>query len=165
MSLRSFPPLLLLDVDRISLLGVAIFVLVLSTLMKTSHGFIFQVDREHFTSDMFQLKSQAMEEMSEPELATPPLCHQSTSRRMSLFAMAGGLVSSFGYHVVEPCLAAPPETIGEVDGLGARLERALRKKPPRALRQRLNQDFAVLLMRSSYNALDELDCIPMVWLL
>ena len=61
-----------------------------------------------------------------------------------------------------PVLAAVPVTIGEADGLAARAERAIRPKPPKALRPRLNQDFAVLLMRSSYNALDQIDCVAMV---
>ena len=52
-------------------------------------------------------------------------------------------------------------TPGETDGLGARAERALRPKPPKALRPQLDQDFAVTLMRSSYNALDAIDCIAM----
>jgi hypothetical protein len=52
-------------------------------------------------------------------------------------------------------------TAGEADGLAARLERKLRPKPPKVLRSKLNQDFAVLLMRSSYNALDQIDCIAM----
>jgi hypothetical protein len=60
-----------------------------------------------------------------------------------------------------PAIAALPVTIGEADGLGARAERAIRPKPPKALRPKLNQDFAVLLMRSSYNALDEIDCVAM----
>jgi hypothetical protein len=61
-----------------------------------------------------------------------------------------------------PALAALPVTIDEADGLAARAERAIRPKPPKALRPRLNQDFAVLLMRSSYNALDQIDCVAMV---
>lgn len=61
-----------------------------------------------------------------------------------------------------PALAALPVTIGEADGLAARAERAIRPKPPKALRPRLNQDFAVLLTRSSYNALDQIDCVAMV---
>ena len=47
-------------------------------------------------------------------------------------------------------------TAGEADNVGARFERSMRKKPPKVLRNKLNLDFAVLLMRSSYNALDEL---------
>lgn len=58
-------------------------------------------------------------------------------------------------------LAAPPMASGEADSVGARLERSARKKPPRVLRNKLNLDFGVLLMRSSYAALDELDCVPM----
>ena len=61
-----------------------------------------------------------------------------------------------------PAIAAPPVTTGEADGLGARAERALGPKPPKILRPKLNQDFAVLLMRSSYNALDKIDCVAMV---
>jgi len=52
-------------------------------------------------------------------------------------------------------------TAGEADNVGARFERAMRKKPPKVLRNKLNLEFAVLLMRSSYNALDELDCVAM----
>ena len=58
-------------------------------------------------------------------------------------------------------LAAPPLTAEEADNFRARLERGLRTKPPRVLRQRMNLDFAVLLMRSSYNAVDELDIVAM----
>lgn len=62
----------------------------------------------------------------------------------------------------EMATAAPPLTMGEADGLAARAERKLlRPKPPKVLRSKLKLDFAVLLMRSSYNALDELDCVPM----
>ena len=57
--------------------------------------------------------------------------------------------------------AAPPMTVGEADNVGARFERSMRKKPPKVLRNKLNLDFAVLLMRSSYNTLDELDVVAM----
>uniref|UniRef100_A0A7S4ND68 Uncharacterized protein n=1 Tax=Odontella aurita TaxID=265563 RepID=A0A7S4ND68_9STRA len=60
-----------------------------------------------------------------------------------------------------PAVAAPPMSTGEADNVGARFERSIRPKPPKVLRSKLNQDFAVLLMRSSYNALDQLDCVPM----
>lgn len=60
-----------------------------------------------------------------------------------------------------PAVAAPPMATGEPDNVGASLERRMRPKPPKLLRSKLNQDFAVLLMRSSYNALDRLDCVPM----
>jgi hypothetical protein len=52
-------------------------------------------------------------------------------------------------------------TAGEADGLAARLERQFRPKAPKVIRSKLNQDFAVLLMRSSYNALDQIDCVAM----
>ncbi len=58
--------------------------------------------------------------------------------------------------------AAGPITEKETDSLGVLARRALRPKPPKILRQKLSQDFAVLLMRSSYNALDQLDCVAMV---
>ena len=57
--------------------------------------------------------------------------------------------------------AASPLTPEEADSFSARAERALRPKPPKVLRTRMNLDFAVLLMRSSYNAVDEIDIVPM----
>jgi hypothetical protein len=57
--------------------------------------------------------------------------------------------------------AAPPITADEANNLGARTKRFFRPKPPKILRPRLNQDFAVLLMRSSYSVLDDLDCVAM----
>src|SRR3569832_790548 len=57
--------------------------------------------------------------------------------------------------------AAPPITEGESESIGARALRMFRPNPPRVLRPKLNKDFAVLLMRSSYNTLDELDCVAM----
>jgi hypothetical protein len=58
--------------------------------------------------------------------------------------------------------AAGPITEKETDSLGVLARRALRPKPPKLLRRKLSQDFAVLLMRSSYDALDQLDCVAMV---
>mmetsp|Transcript_27698 Transcript_27698/g.56646 ORF Transcript_27698/g.56646 Transcript_27698/m.56646 type:complete len:367 (+) Transcript_27698:48-1148(+) len=57
--------------------------------------------------------------------------------------------------------AAPPLTAEVADNFSARAERALRLKPRKVLRPKMNLDFAVLLMRSSYNAVDELDIVPM----
>jgi len=57
--------------------------------------------------------------------------------------------------------AAPPLTADVADNFSARAERALRPKPPKVLRTRMNLDFAVLLMRSSYNAVDAIDIVPM----
>jgi len=61
----------------------------------------------------------------------------------------------------QAALAAPPLTAEETDNFSARLERSLRPKPAKVLRPRMNLDFAVLLMRSSYNALDDLDVCAM----
>lgn len=57
--------------------------------------------------------------------------------------------------------AASPLSAEEADNFKARAERALRPKPPKVLRTRMNLDFAVLLMRSSYNAVDSIDIVPM----
>jgi hypothetical protein len=58
--------------------------------------------------------------------------------------------------------AAPPLTADTVDGISARFKRAiLRPRPDGVLQLWLNIDFAILLMRSSYNALDALDVVPM----
>lgn len=57
--------------------------------------------------------------------------------------------------------AAPPLSAQEADNFNARLARKFRKSPPKILRQTLNLDFAVLLMRASYNAVDELDFVGM----
>ena len=57
--------------------------------------------------------------------------------------------------------AASPITIQETDSIGVIFKRAFRPKPPKVLRRKLSLDFAVLLMRSSYNALDQLDCVAM----
>jgi hypothetical protein len=77
----------------------------------------------------------------------------SLSRRQLLVATA---------FVPRPAVAATPITLRETDSIGAIWERQLlRPKPIQLLRSPLNQDFGVLLMRSSYNALDQLDCVPM----
>jgi len=61
----------------------------------------------------------------------------------------------------QPAVAAPPLTADVADNFSARAERALRPKPAKVLRPRMNLDFAVLLMRSSYNAVDEIDIVAM----
>jgi hypothetical protein len=62
---------------------------------------------------------------------------------------------------VGAALAAEPVQRKDTDSVLAIIKRKLRPKPPKVLRRKLSQDFAVLLMRSSYNALDELDCVAM----
>jgi len=90
--------------------------------------------------------------------------HVPTSRR-SLIEKAIVLpttIAILNSNNVEVANAASPLIAGEADNIGARLERNfIRPKVPKVLRQRLDKDFAVLLMRSSYNALDELDCVGM----
>lgn len=58
-------------------------------------------------------------------------------------------------------MAAEPIKSKDTDSLLAIAKRKLRPKPPKVLRRKLSQDFAVLLMRSSYSVLDELDCVAM----
>ncbi|KAL3923519.1 MAG: hypothetical protein SGILL_001609 [Bacillariaceae sp.] len=58
-------------------------------------------------------------------------------------------------------MAAEPIQSKDTDSLLAIAKRKLRPKPPKVLRRKLSQDFAVLLMRSSYSVLDELDCVAM----
>ena len=58
-------------------------------------------------------------------------------------------------------LAAPPLTADVADNLPARAERVFRPRPVRVLRPRMNLDFAVLLMRTSYNAVDDIDVVAM----
>jgi hypothetical protein len=58
-------------------------------------------------------------------------------------------------------IAAEPVQAKDTDSLLMIAKRKLRPKPPKLLRRKLSLDFAVLLMRSSYNALDELDCVAM----
>jgi len=57
--------------------------------------------------------------------------------------------------------AAPPLSADQADNFSARVERARRPKPAKVLRPRLNLDFAVLLMRSSYSAVDDIDIVSM----
>lgn len=58
-------------------------------------------------------------------------------------------------------MAAEPINSKDTDSLLAIAKRKLRPQPPKVLRRKLSQDFAVLLMRSSYSVLDELDCVAM----
>ncbi|MGK3755249.1 MAG: hypothetical protein ACI8RD_007558 [Bacillariaceae sp.] len=74
----------------------------------------------------------------------------------SLAAMTVAMTTNVG-----SSLAAEPVQAKDTDSVKAILQRKLRSKPPKVLRRKLSQDFAVLLMRSSYNALDEMDCIAM----
>ena len=90
-------------------------------------------------------------------------CHfiqQTTiSRRKWLSSLSVGTILLSQQQVAS---AAPPLTAEVADNFQARLERSLRPKPAKVLRPRMNLDFAVLLMRSSYNAVDQIDIVAMV---
>ena len=97
-----------------------------------------------------------------------------SSTRRQLLQKSGKVIStglsmgSIGSTIIwwfqnpDAAIAAAPITAQEADSFLAKSQRLVRPKPPKALRPKLDQDFAVLLMRSSYNALDELDCVAMV---
>lgn len=115
----------------------------------------FQLSREEFTKIQ-----------QHPSNTVPPeveACDQLYSRR-KVFSQAMSLGIGLSAMSVLPSetRAAGPITSKETDSLGVLFKRALRPKPLKILRQKLSQDFAVLLMRSSYNSLDELDCVAMV---
>mmetsp|Transcript_12505 Transcript_12505/g.17755 ORF Transcript_12505/g.17755 Transcript_12505/m.17755 type:complete len:377 (-) Transcript_12505:362-1492(-) len=97
------------------------------------------------------------------ELNSKPTGEDQIASRRDFLSTAIALPLAASAFLSSPleAVAAGPMTTGEAEGLGARAERALRPKPPRALRPKLSQDFAVLLMRSSYNSLDQIDCVAM----
>jgi hypothetical protein len=86
---------------------------------------------------------------------------ESCSSRRKLLARVGSLSLIGVIAQRDPAYAAPPITVAETGNVGALTQRAFRAKPPRVLRKKLCIDFAVLLMQSSYNALDQLDCVAM----
>ena len=113
----------------------------------------------------FQFSKKLSTSIQKDRLVSPELVpwDQLYSRR-NAFSHAKSLLVGFSAMAVLPSktTAAAPITPKETDSLGVLVKRALRPKPLKILRQKLSQDFAVLLMRSSYNALDELDCVAMV---
>ena len=78
------------------------------------------------------------------------------NRRFMMKQLSLGLIStsSFaGFANVDLAYASPPmKDAAEADNLGARMQRSLRPKPAKLLRQPMTREFAVLLMRCSYNA-------------
>ena len=82
-----------------------------------------------------------------------------TSRRR--FFTATATATATAASIVQPVDAVAPITLQETDTGLARALRLVRPAPPKILRQRLNLDFAVLLMRSSYAATDAIDIIAM----
>lgn len=98
------------------------------------------------------------------ETAVDSLHGQSTLSRRHVFQSAvttSLTVLGNPFFLDSKANAAAPITVLDTESFSARAQRLLRPKPPKALRPKLNRDFAVLLMRSSYNALDELDCVGM----
>jgi hypothetical protein len=86
---------------------------------------------------------------------------ESCSSRRELLSRAGTLSLIGIIAQRDAAYAAAPITVAETGNVGALTQRAFRSKPPKVLRKKLNIDFAVLLMQSSYNALDQLDCVAM----
>lgn len=92
-----------------------------------------------------------------------------TTRRGILSTAYSGLVAtamgatatSLFLGFPELAVAAEPVNAKDTDSVLAIARRKLRHKPPKVLRRKLSQEFAVLLMRSSYDALDEMDCVAM----
>jgi len=112
----------------------------------------FQIDR-HNNINMVLDGSREFQE----EEGVTYYTHDETRRAMTYIPalFAAGTLS------IDPAVAAPPMTAGEADNVGARFTRKIRPKAPKILRSKLDQNFAVLLMRSSYNALDKIDCVAM----
>jgi hypothetical protein len=86
---------------------------------------------------------------------------ESCSSRRDLLSRVASLSLIGIVAQIDPANAAAPITVAETGNVGALAQRAFRSKPPKVLRNTLNIDFAVLLMRSSYNALDQLNCVAM----
>jgi len=81
-----------------------------------------------------------------------------TARRRCILSAA---LMPLAYCGGEVAGASEPLTSADADNFQARIERSLRPKPSKIIRPRLTLDFAVTLMRSSYNAVDSLDIVSM----
>jgi hypothetical protein len=94
-----------------------------------------------------------------------PSGEEATMTRRGILSTAySGLLATAGASSIllpEMAGAAEPVNAKDTDSVLAIARRKLRPKPPKVLRRKLSQDFAVLLMRSSYNALDDMDCVAM----
>lgn len=84
-----------------------------------------------------------------------------TTRRDILASTCGFVATATALGIPDAASAAEPVKAKDTDSVLAIAKRKLRSKPPKVLRRKLSLDFAVLLMRSSYNALDEMDCVAM----
>ena len=79
--------------------------------------------------------------------------HSGQNRRSFLLDITSKSAGPGAFLLINPQAVqavAAPITLGETQNIGAQTLRKFRPKPPRILRQKLNLDFAVLLMRSSY---------------
>ena len=101
------------------------------------------------------------DENQTPDESKLPRIERHVSRRRWVASSLSSVVTAGSTLLTQKASAAPPLTAGMADSFAARAERALRLKPPKVLRPRMNLDFAVLLMRSSYNAVDVIDVVPM----
>jgi len=110
-------------------------------------------------NDATAFSTQSLSNKHARQPTTQLMMTQHISRRRLMISTISSISASAG--LSQSALAAPPLSAEEADNFQARLERGLRSKPARVLRQRMNIDFAVLLMRSSYNAVDELDIVAM----
>ena len=99
-------------------------------------------------------------------LETTKTC-PSISRRKALGNSIGvtWTTISTGFVVVathpDCSMAVAPITQKETETGMAKAMRFVRRSPPKILRQKLKQEFAVLLMRTSYSIVDEIDIVPM----
>lgn len=120
--------------------------------------------RQQQKQDQEQLQQQQQKQDQE-QLQQQQYYTSISTRRDTLSAMvaiASGIATPyFVIYPPKPSVAATPMTAKEAESLSFRIERKLRIPPVKLLRPMLNLDFAVLLMRSSYNAVDELNFVPM----
>jgi hypothetical protein len=137
----------------------------LARLGKTVHGFVVSPAHARLFPDTYGDWALRSRLPNDNDGEFPVISVTAGSNRRDLFWLAGKSMLAISSLSVSPANAAPPMSAGEADNVGARADRALRPKPPKVLRQRLQQDFAVLLMRSSYNAIDDLNCVAMVCVL
>eukprot|EP00957_Ditylum_brightwellii_P135557 10335918-Ditylum_brightwellii.AAC.1 len=86
----------------------------------------------------------------------------SQSRRRALTKICiATIATSTTTTIQQKANAAPPMTIGETENVKAKVERSICPKPVKSSPPKLSLNFAVLLMRSSYNALNAIDCVVM----
>ncbi|CAB9507444.1 expressed unknown protein [Seminavis robusta] len=131
-----------------------------SCLWALSDGFL-QVNQNPLgpnTSDSWKISSRSVTRHlgSNDENETSD---NSLMTRRNLLHATAVLASSLAYpRVVQ---AAAPLTEEEANSVKAKAHRKLRPKPVQTLRPSLDKDFASLFMTSSYQSMDDIDCVPM----